>query len=104
MNIVVVSPHPDDETLGAGGTLLKQKASGNKIYWLNITNVMDKPEWDKAFVEKRKEQIKKVCDFFEFDGFYDLNLEPCSLENIDKGKIIEEIGRCFKEIQPEWII
>ena len=25
MNIMVFSPHPDDETLGAGGYLLKKK-------------------------------------------------------------------------------
>ncbi|MCI8314828.1 MAG: PIG-L family deacetylase [Lachnospiraceae bacterium] len=38
MKIMVISPHPDDETLGAGGSLLKLKHLGNKIYWLNITD------------------------------------------------------------------
>ena len=47
MNIVVVSPHPDDETLGAGGTLLRQKARGDKIYWINVTNIDKKDGWDK---------------------------------------------------------
>lgn len=37
--ILVVSPHPDDETLGAGGSLMKLKDAGNQVYWLNITDV-----------------------------------------------------------------
>lgn len=39
MKTMVVSPHPDDETLGAGGSLLKLKEAGSQIYWLNITDV-----------------------------------------------------------------
>ena len=37
--ILVVTPHPDDETLGAGGSLMKLKDAGNQVYWLNITDV-----------------------------------------------------------------
>lgn len=37
--IMVISPHPDDETLGAGGSLLKLRDAGSQIYWLNITDV-----------------------------------------------------------------
>lgn len=39
MKIMIISPHPDDETLGAGGSILKFKDLGNEIYWLNITDV-----------------------------------------------------------------
>lgn len=104
MNILIVSPHPDDETLGAGGTLLKRKSNGDKIYWLNVTNVKGKKGWNEEFLIKRERQIEKICDFFQFDDFCDLNLEPAMLENLDKGKIISEIGEYFKKIQPEWII
>lgn len=36
--IVVFSPHSDDETLGAGGYLLKHRDMGDEIYWVNVTN------------------------------------------------------------------
>lgn len=36
-NILVVAPHPDDETLGCGGTLFKMKAEGHSINWLIVT-------------------------------------------------------------------
>lgn len=31
MRILVISPHADDETLGAGGTLLKYKNQGHMV-------------------------------------------------------------------------
>ncbi|HOL48574.1 MAG TPA: PIG-L family deacetylase, partial [bacterium] len=36
-NVLVIAPHPDDETLGCGGTLLKHIANNDNVYWLIIT-------------------------------------------------------------------
>ena len=35
-NILIVAAHPDDETLGVGGTILRHKKNGDKIFWLII--------------------------------------------------------------------
>lgn len=66
MKIMVISPHPDDETLGAGGSLLKLKHLGNKIYWLNITDAnaggsMIMPFWRN--VKSRLKGLKSILDF-----------------------------------------
>ena len=42
MKIVVVSPHPDDESLGAGGLIAKHKKAGDQVFWINITDVEEK--------------------------------------------------------------
>ena len=68
MKIVVVSPHPDDESLGAGGLIAKHKKAGDQVFWINITDVEEKEGWDKAFIEKRKIQIEQVCRFYNFES------------------------------------
>lgn len=67
MKIMAISPHPDDETLGAGGSLLKLKALGNEIYWLNVTDIdtggggIVMPFWRN--VESRLTGLENTLDF-----------------------------------------
>ena len=35
--ILVVSPHPDDETLGVGGTIAKYSSEGHDVHVLTIS-------------------------------------------------------------------
>ena len=47
MKILVIAPHPDDELLGVGGTLLKKKDEGNEIGWLIMSKMYEKFGWDR---------------------------------------------------------
>jgi len=40
--VLAIAVHPDDETLGCGGTLLKHKAGGDRINWLILTSMSKK--------------------------------------------------------------
>lgn len=104
MNILVVSPHPDDETLGAGGTLLKLKKQGEKIFWLNITDMKIEDGWEAGKVRHRQEQIESVRKFYNFDGFYNLRLSPTCLSSMDESGIIGRIKEVYNEIKPEWLM
>ena len=58
-NIVVISAHPDDEILGVGGTLLKHKKNGDKIYWLITTNIFENQGFSKERISSDKKKLKK---------------------------------------------
>ena len=104
MRVLVVSPHPDDETLGAGGTLLKVKAQGHQIFWMNITDMRAEDGWPEDKISYRQEQIRKVKAFYQFDGFYNLAFPPTKLSCMDEGPIIDAIKKVYDEVKPEWII
>lgn len=104
MKIMIISPHPDDETLGAGGTILRYKSEGHQIYWLNVTSVERGTGWSEEFIKKREKQISSICEFYHFDKFTDLKYEPTTLDSVSKSQLIGKIGECLDDFKPEWII
>lgn len=104
MKILVVSPHPDDETLGAGGTLLKQKKSGDQLFWLIVTHVNAKDGWDEDFVERRKNQINEITNTYGFDEVFDLGYPPACLSCENEKELVSKIYHVYEQIKPEWLI
>ena len=58
--ILVIAPHPDDETLGCGGTILKHINEGHKVDWLIATTNKDSLNINNEEIVKREKEIEKV--------------------------------------------
>ena len=102
--VMIVSPHPDDETLGAAGTILKYKDSGYKVYCLNITNMKEEYGFDKEEIERRGKEIEKAINEYRFDGFFDLGLRPARLDGYPVKHMIEKISEIFIKVKPDTVI
>lgn len=102
--IMVVSPHPDDETLGAGGYLLKEQGGGSFIYWLNITNVKEEYGFSKEKCMSRNKELQEVKKEYLFEDFFNLELEPAGLDKYEKKFLVQEIGKILEMVKPNIVI
>ena len=94
MKSLVISPHPDDEVLGAGGTLFKRKnLKENLLYWIIVTRL--KPSTAKKKILKRNNEIKKISKLFGFKKVFQLNFNTTELDNSSKKKLIQDFSDIF---------
>jgi LmbE family N-acetylglucosaminyl deacetylase len=100
-NVIVISAHPDDEIIGAGGALLKHVANGDHVYWLIVTNVFESHGFTKDRVQSRQLEIETVTQLVGFKKVYKLNYPTMSLSDTSLVKMIPEISLIFSEVQPE---
>ena len=101
--ILIVSPHPDDEVLGCGGSILKYKKNNFKVYWLIITSIKNSKNFSKKQILDRETEINKVKSFFNFDKVINLNIEPKFISQMPEAKLIEQVTKVVLDIKPNKI-
>jgi N-acetylglucosamine malate deacetylase 1 len=103
MQILAIAPHPDDETLGCGGTLFKHKADGDEIYWLIVTGISVDTGWSNDAVIKRDNEINAVSKKYGFSDVYNLRLPTTKMDTLPVSDLIGEISNVYKKVEPDII-
>jgi LmbE family N-acetylglucosaminyl deacetylase len=101
--VLVVAVHPDDETLGCGGTLLKHKSNNDEIHWLIVTDIKELEGFDKSTIEKRKNEIDKVKRLFNFNSVSKLGLSTTKIDEYSMSSLIEKISSVINKVKPHII-
>lgn len=101
--ILIISVHPDDETLGCGGTLLKHKDNGDEINWLILTKANDKFISTPNIEQIQADLVKKVSIKYGFEDTFHLSFLEIELDKYPLGEIIREISNYINQIQPSVI-
>ena len=100
--VLVLAPHPDDEILGAGGTIARLVAEGAEVHAAVVTNAsIGAPELFSAEAMARVRDEARAAHallgvkqtWFEDLPAPRLDTEPCY-------RIAQVLGRLFKEIAP----
>jgi LmbE family N-acetylglucosaminyl deacetylase len=103
MKVLVISVHPDDETLGCGGTILKHKSKNDDIYWLILTEASAALGYSQEFLAKRAGQIKNISQEYQFTKTYNLGFPTTRLHTLDFSELITKISSVIQEVKPEII-
>lgn len=102
-NILVVAPHPDDEVLGCGGTLLRRRSEGCRIGWLIVTAIREEEGWHSSNIDIRQQEINKVSHAFGFDEVFELGFPAAYLDGLPMKSLVSEFARVFNAFKPSEI-
>ncbi len=101
---LVVAPHPDDEMLGCGGTLLRRKAEGGVLGWLIVTGMTEEAGWSAERMHQRDQEIAKVTSLIGFDEVFNLRLPAAQLDELPLGDLVAKFSSVFKSFSPDEIL
>jgi len=100
--IVVISPHPDDETLGVGGTIKRFSEMGKEIYIITISGHMP-PLYNKESYEVTKKEASKVFKLLGVSKYEYLDIPATKVNEMPRADINNKIYNFVKKIKPEMV-
>lgn len=101
--ILVIAPHPDDETLGCGGTILKHIKRGDKVSWCIVTLGNKNMGHDTKHMKDWNNIIEKVQKKYKFSNVYKLKLPTGEIDRIPLFKLINLLKKVIKTEKPDII-
>lgn len=99
MSVLVISVHPDDETLGCGGTLLTHRAEGEELFWLIVTRARE-PRWPREIVEQKGLEVELVAQAYGVTRGIQLDFPALHLHSVSQVDLIERIRSVIKDVRP----
>jgi len=98
--VLAIAVHPDDETLGCGGALLRHKQNGDEIHWLIATDLKQSEGFEQEKINARSQEINLVASLYKFDSISQLNLSTMRVDEYSMSELIEKISRVINEVKP----
>lgn len=105
MNILIISPHHDDEVIGCGGTIAKHHGSGDKVFVIYITagwSGLPKIKSKEKAIKIREMEAHNACKILGIQKLVFLREDDRDIYN-KKGKIIQKLVKTIRDIKPNII-
>lgn len=110
-HVLVVFPHPDDETFGCGGTIAQISKSGVPVTYIcgtlgQMGRNMGKPFFAtrESLPSIREAELEKACQALGIQHLIKLGLRDKTIEFEDPQLLIDRIEQIIREIHPTLVI
>jgi LmbE family N-acetylglucosaminyl deacetylase len=104
--MLVVLPHPDDESFPMGGTLAKYAAEGVDITLICATlgelGIPDKPPSEASVIRER--ELRAAVAILGISKLQFMRYRDGSLANVDRENIISYITNAMRRLSPQVVI
>lgn len=100
MNVLAIAVHPDDETLGCGGALLRYRAEGASLHWLLLTATTP-ADYSAEQIETQRQQVEAVRAAYPFEALHWLKFPTTHLDRLPLGEMVNAIREVVARVRPE---
>lgn len=101
--VLVVAPHADDETIGAGGTLLELAAQGAALHWLIVTTPRG-AGYSDAYCEMHSRQAEAVARAYPMAATHHFDLPASSLQAMGRGPLVDRARKLLSDVRPDLLL
>lgn len=102
-SVLAVAVHPDDETLGCGGALLRLREEGAEIHWMIVTAMSADGGYSQEAIARRESEIATVAQMYGFSSVHRLGFPAARLDEIPMSKLVSAMSQVFQSVQPNQI-
>lgn len=105
-SILCIQPHPDDNEVGAGGTIAKLARLGCKVTYLTVTDGgigTTNPEISREDVAAvRLKEVEEATSILGVSSLLYLNYKDASY--MDEKELCQKIVTVIRDVQPEFVM
>ena len=99
---LVVAPHPDDEVLGAGGTMARLAAEGDEVHVVIVTKGFP-PHFEETFIEQGRREAAAAHELLGVSRTHFLDLPAAALDTTPHREVNARLGQVLREVRPELV-
>ena len=100
MKVLIISPHPDDEIIGVGGTIAKRCKMGDEVYICIVTKGVE-PLFSAELVNRTRAEAREAHKFLGVKETVFLDFPSVMLETVPRYEINGKICDVIQKIKPD---
>lgn len=100
--ILVISPHPDDETLGMGGSIAKLIKSGSEIFILTVSGHLP-PLYEEKDYNQTVKEAKNAYKLLGVKNFDFLEVPATMVNDLPSHELNNMISKVVKDFMPDQV-
>ena len=99
--VLVVGAHPDDEVLGAGGTMAKHADAGDEVHALIVTEGTTQQYDDDELIEQKRRDARACADRLGASEVHFGDLPDMRLDDVAHVEVNAAIEAVVEEVAPD---